>query len=283
MKFGTSPNLDVLWPPAPDASAYAELLAEAVRAIRLVEPKATIVLGGVANEFNPPAFLHAVAETGALDQLDAITFHPYRRDGPENSLRDISDIESAVVGRGLLPLWINEWGYSEGWFADTEPSQIKKRVAIMTARLMLTAALAKAKVAIVYDLINDGNDPHDVESSFGLFDYDFAPKEAATAFRFKSDLMSTGDTYEFKANVEQNTVIATFSSIGKASYVIWTYKSGRPIEMCFITPHLQPVELKDVSGNGLPLQACGGDSQVRLELSEHAGPVILQAESRTAK
>jgi hypothetical protein len=277
------PNLDVFWPPAPDASAYAELLAEAVQAIRLVEPKATIVLGGLANEINPSAFLHAVAETGALDQLDAITFHPYRRDGPENSLRDISDIESAVVGRSLLPLWVNEWGYSEGWFADTEPSQIRKRAAIMTARLMLTAALAKAKVAIVYDLINDGNDPHDVESSFGLFDYDFAPKEAATAFRLMSDLMSTCDTYEFKANVEQNTVIAKFRSFGKASYVIWTYKSGRSIEMCFITPHLQPVELKDVSGNGLPLRACGGDSQVRLELSEQAGPVILQAESRTAK
>jgi hypothetical protein len=277
------PNLDVFWPPAPDASAYAELLAEAVQAIRQVEPKAIIIMGGLANELNPSAFLDTVAKTGALDQLDGIAFHPYRKDGPENSLSDISEIESAVVGRSLTPLWINEWGYSETWFANTEPSQIKKRVAIMTARLMLTVALAKAKVAIVYDLINDGSDPHDIESSFGLFDYDFAPKEAASAFRLMSDIMSTCDMYEFKTNVSQSTVVATFSNNGKASYVIWSYEPNRPVELCFVTPHLHPTELKDVSGNDLPLQACGSDSEVKLKLAEQAGPVILQAESRAAK
>ena len=52
----------------------------------------------------------------------------------------------------------------------------------MTARLMLTAALARVKAAITYDLIDDGQDPGDQGSNFGLFDFDFKPKPAATAF-----------------------------------------------------------------------------------------------------
>ena len=70
-------------------------------------------------------------------------------------------------------------------------------MANMIARLMLTAAIARAKIALVYDLIDDGTDPHDAKSSFGLFDYNFAPKEAATAFQSIANLASTCDTYAF--------------------------------------------------------------------------------------
>jgi hypothetical protein len=116
-----------------------------------------------------------------------------------------------------------------------------------------------------------------------LFDHEFARKQAATAFQSIAGLMSTCDTYKFTANAAQNTVTAEFNYDRRASYVLWTYDPGRHVEVCLATSHLRPIELKDVSGNSLPLQACGSNSQVKLELSERAGPLILEAGSDSSK
>jgi hypothetical protein len=272
------PNLDLFWPPTFDAKAYGELLGVAARAIRDVEPDATIIPAGLANENDPAQFLHTLASAGALRDVDGISFHPYRQDGPENSLHDIAEFESAAVGHTDKPLWITEWGYSEAWLAKSG-QDTRRRQAVMIGRLMLTAALAKAKAVLTYDLIDDGTDPHEQESSFGLYDYDFNPKASAAAFRTIVDLMSGCSTYEFKADEARHTITAVFHVGTAVFFVIWTYEPGRPLDICFTTPDAHPIELADISGNHLPLENCGGPSQVRLTLSEVAGPVILQAES----
>ena len=276
------PNLDLFWPPTFDAKAYGELLGVAARAIRDVEPDATIIPAGLANENDPAQFLHTLASAGALGDVDGISFHPYRQDGPENSLFDIAEFESAAVGRPDQPLWITEWGYSEAWLAKGGPDT-RQRQAVMIGRMMLTAALVRAKALLVYDLIDDGTDPHDQESSFGLYDYDFNPKVSAMAFRTIADLMSGCSTYEFKADGARHTITAAFHIGTGVSFVIWTYEPGRPLEICFTTPDTHPVELTDISGNHLPLETCGSPSQIRLALSEVVGPVILHAENNKSQ
>jgi hypothetical protein len=272
------PDLDLFWPPARDAKAYGELLDETARAIRDVVPDATIIPAGLANENNPAQFLRALASAGALRGLNGISFHPYRQDFPENSLYDIAEFESAAGGRANNPLWITEWGYSEAWL-DKSGQDTRKRQAVMIGRLMLTAALAKAKAVLTYDLIDDGTDPHEQESSFGLYDYDFNPKASAAAFRTIVDLMSGCSTYEFKADEARHTITAVFHVGTAVFFVIWTYEPGRPLDICFTTPDTHPIELADISGNRLPLENCGGPSRVRLTLSEVTGPVILQTEN----
>ena len=277
------PNLDLFWPPTFDADSYGKLLATAANAIREIEPTAVIIPAGLANENDPPRFLRALAAAGALDAVDGITFHPYRQDGPENSLHDIAEFENAAVGGGTArPLWITEWGYSESWLAKLGPNT-RRRQAVMIARMMLTAALAKAKVALVYDLIDDGTDPHDQESVFGLFNYDFKAKEAATAFRIVAGLISACNGYEFKVDPASSTITARFDFDAKVFYVIWTYEPGRRPDVCFTIPHARPVELQDASGDAIPIESCGSGSQIRLALSEAAGPVILQTESNSFK
>lgn len=274
------PNLNLFWPPAFDAQAYRELLDEGVHAIRDVDPTATIISGGLANENNPPQFLHTLATAGALDGVDGITFHPYRQDGPENSLYDIAEFESAAAGRVDRSLWITEWGYSEAWLAKVSPYGTRQRSAVMIARLMLTAALAKAKAALIYDLIDDGNDPNDQESSFGLYDYDFKPKPAAAAFHTIAGLASDCSTYEFKADTAHNMITAAFHyQGGKDSYVIWAYADGTR-DVCFGAADRYPTKLTDVTGNPLPLEPCDAASRVkvRLKISDESGPVILQTE-----
>ncbi len=270
------PNLALFWPPVPDAKAYGELAAAAAQAIRKSEPTATIISGGLANENNPPAFMRVVADSGALALFNGISFHPYRQNGPENSLHDIAEFENAATGRGNLPLWLTEWGYSESWLAKINPDGVRQRSAVMTARMMLTAALAKAKALLVYDLIDDGANANDPESNFGLYDFDFKPKPAATVFRKLAGLMSGCSRYEFKADAAQNLIVAAFYSDGEVSNVIWTYTPSPSGSSCFATEDARPV-LEDIFGNHLPFERCGDGSHVRLKISEALGPVILHS------
>ena len=268
------PNFAFFWPPAPDAESYGKLLTEAARAIRQVVPTATIIPGGLANENNPSGFLNQLATAGALDGLNANNFHPYRQDAPEHSVYDIAKVESAVTDRAPSQIWLTEWGYSESWL--TQRSQDTRRSqAFMVARLMLTAALVRARAALLYDLIDDGTNPGDQESSFGLYDYNFKPKEAATAFKTIIDSTSQCDNYEFSIDPARGIITASFMRKADTSYVIWSYMAERSQSYCFDAGKIQRADLKDVFGNGIVLSACSGSAGFNLKLSDSIGPLIL--------
>src|SRR5262245_8555859 len=61
------PDNPLFWKPAPDPTAYAELLRSASRAIHRADPDAQLLLGGV-NPFNTE-FLRGVAADGAWDSF----------------------------------------------------------------------------------------------------------------------------------------------------------------------------------------------------------------------
>jgi polysaccharide biosynthesis protein PslG len=277
------PNLAWFWPPHADAAAYGELLAAASQAIRKVEPVATIISGGLANEGNPPSFLKTFTQAGALEAVGGITFHPYRRDAPEKSIHDIAEFESAA-GSDHRPLWITEWGYSDAWGAKVAPETARQRSAVMVARLMLTAAMAKAKALLVYDLIDDGRDPLEQEAGFGLYDYDFKVKPAAGAFRSLAGLMSSCRRYAFTSDPTHSTIVAKFSSTTKTNSVIWTYATHGSSVICYDPlDGARPTKLQDLYDNVLPLDSCGTASGTKLRLSESSGPLILSAETPLAK
>jgi polysaccharide biosynthesis protein PslG len=275
------PNLAWFWAPRPNASDYGDLLTAASQAIRNIEPTATIITGGLANQDNPPSFLKVLAQTGALADVTGITLHPYRRDAPEKSLHDISAFERAS-SPDHPPLWITEWGYSDAWSAEVVPKAARQRSAAMIARLMLTAAMAKVKALIVYDLIDDGRSPLDQESSFGLFDYEFKPKPAAAAFRSLANLMATCDTYEFIPDPAQSTIVARFFAGTKLTSVIWSYAPGAK-ELCYDKLGWRAVGVTDLQGEALPMTSCGPETAIQLKLSELAGPLVLTATPTLAK
>ncbi len=270
------PNIKLFWPP-PDAVAYGKLLEGAAAAIRKIDPTATIISAGIANEQNRDGFLGNMIAATSLDQVNALAFHPYRQEGPENSLLDISEFENVAVKKnGSRPLWLTEWGYSESWFARTYPrDDISRRKAVMTARLMLTAAIAKVKAAIIYDLIDDGPDATNPEFKFGLYDYDFKPKEAAVAFRTLANLMAYCKTYRFEFNPARKVIIATFTSDMHISRIVWTYDATRNQEVCLEPGPSKEINLQDLSGKFVPFGSCRGSLNISVNVSESSGPLIL--------
>ena len=80
------PNIDERWWPTPSPSGYAQMLTSVSQAIRGANPKAFILMGGLAVVADPPPagriteqdFLTDIAAVpGALADVNAISFHPF--------------------------------------------------------------------------------------------------------------------------------------------------------------------------------------------------------------
>jgi hypothetical protein len=262
------------------ATAYGALLKGAVASIRKVDPKATVLAGGIANMDNRDQFMRELIATTSLDQVDALAFHPYRKDGPENSLLDIVEFEiAAAADSQQRPVWLAEWGYSESWLAREYPSDdVRGRQAIMIARLMLTAAIAKTKAAILYDLIDDGPDSSHPDFTFGMYDYKFRAKKAALAFRTLTNLMSNCETYSFEFDPVRKVITAAFANKSHISHVLWTYDYGHGQEICFPSGSSKKAHLFDIYGKQMPTESCHGSSDIKLKVLENYGPLILTTE-----
>ncbi len=140
---------------------------------------------------------------------------------------------------------------------------------------MLTAAIANAKVLTIYDLIDDGLDITDREHKFGLYDYEFRPKEAAKVFRTLVTIMATCDQYGFEFDAARNIITATFKKSLGVTRVIWTYDSVRDREICVELASFGASHLVDIFGNRVMFSSCGGASSAKISISEPIGPVIL--------
>ena len=76
------PNSAIFWPPAPDARAYAKLLAVAHASIKRANPRAQIVLGGIS--LNDLAYVEELYNAGARQYFDKLAVHLYNpKQAPE--------------------------------------------------------------------------------------------------------------------------------------------------------------------------------------------------------
>lgn len=118
------PNFGRLWCPTPDPAAYARLYLAARAAIHAVDPKAVVLVGGLAafpfNEAGPPAktsyrtFLTGM--TRALPALrtkvDAVAVHPYGKD-PTAVIAALEGMRAAIDAAGMAgtPMLADEIGW----------------------------------------------------------------------------------------------------------------------------------------------------------------------------
>ena len=171
------PNIERFWHAPPDPMAYARLVQAVVPAIRRVDPSAWIVGPAIAG-FSPDYFV-ALAQTGMLHQLDAVTVHPYRAEPPESAQAEYLALRTyldRVSPHRHIPILSSEWGYTtheSGLTLDTQAAYL--------VRQWLFHLTLDVNLSIWYDWRNDGPDPADVEQNFGTVFNDFSPKPASRA------------------------------------------------------------------------------------------------------
>lgn len=170
------------WKPAPDAQEYAALAVATAQAVRQAQSDATIV--GPALAGMDWKFLDVFLASGVLQNLDAVSVHPYRepRQPPESAGPDYARIRERIDHfappdkRGKIPILSGEWGYSscrDGVSLETQ--------AQYAVRQQLFNFSQGIPLSIWYDWKNDGHDQVDGEQNFGTVTEDLKPKPAYLA------------------------------------------------------------------------------------------------------
>ncbi|MET0703707.1 MAG: cellulase family glycosylhydrolase [Mycobacterium sp.] len=191
------PNSTKFWPPIPDADEYGGLFRVAAAEIRSVDPKTTLLIGGLAPRYDGPEagisptdYLEALYANGAAQLADGIAVHPYSfpalpmDTSPKNIVGGFQDLPALhdvtdKHGDGQKKIWITEFGAPTGTGpnAVSEENQSK---ALLQARQQVQN-WDWAGPLIYYELVDGGTDPAEIEDNFGVFREDLSPKPAAQA------------------------------------------------------------------------------------------------------
>lgn len=209
------PNIESFWKSGPDAGRYTALLTAAARAIRTVDSRAYLLLGGLAAVDTIPAkryvshttFLAELAEAGALEQVDAVSYHPYTypllpsaETATGTRFEDIARSRESLVatleryGEPGMPLWLTETGaptWSPGTAADRDDARgtthvtprLQAEIAADTVRA--SAAIPSVEAVFWYSYQDAGPEGSDRRKSrhYGLTYHDGTRKPAFGAFR----------------------------------------------------------------------------------------------------
>lgn len=191
------PNTVNYFKPKPDPARYGLLLAAASRAIKAVDPDATILSGGLApaedngRDIAPLTFLRGMYANGSNRYFDAFAIHPYTYpalpDDPStaawNTAQRMWDMRTVMVdgGDSSKTVWITECGAPTG----TGRRAVSDAVQADTLRQLLAVAENTPWIgaAYVYGMRDSGSDAADTEQNFGILRHDFTPKPAYDVVR----------------------------------------------------------------------------------------------------
>jgi hypothetical protein len=195
------PNVQAFWAPRPDARAYTRMLRLAYTAIKRVDPRATVVSGGLAPAVNGPGaidprrFLRLMYRHGAKNHFDALGHHPYgwtflpgtrvRRNawfqmrGSRPSLRSIM----IAHGDGAKKIWGTEFGAPTWGPPGSSFVSLDEQARIIERAYRLWAGYPWAGPLFTYQGRDLGYQGNTNENFFGLLKFDGSPKPAFSAFQ----------------------------------------------------------------------------------------------------
>jgi hypothetical protein len=190
--------------PAPDPVAYTRLLQAAYRAVKSVDPGATVITGGLApapdapgRSYQPGSFLWAMYEAGAKGSFDAVGHHPYAYpfnplNGKEwNAFTQTRDLHAIMrlYGDGTKKVWGTEAGAPTGT-ADRSVSEAQQAQWVRDYYTGWVTTFGSFTGPLLwYQHRNTGSDPRSLEANFGLLRRDWSAKPSYLVF---TDLMRRG-------------------------------------------------------------------------------------------
>jgi hypothetical protein len=188
------------WAGRPDPAAYTRLLRDAYRAIKAIDPSATVLIGGLTG--NDYEFLQQLYEQGAKGSFDAAAVHtdtacndisPYEalHNGPNDprinrwAFLGYRTMHEVMLAHGDdSPIWMTELGWNtspglckSGRWAGQKPAgvSLEQQALFLRQAYHCLAQDSYVPVGIWYDLQETELDGF---SGYGLLDQDFQPKPA---------------------------------------------------------------------------------------------------------
>ncbi|MFP5319125.1 MAG: cellulase family glycosylhydrolase [Acidimicrobiia bacterium] len=192
------PNHSHFWPQGISAVEYAGVLSRAHNAVKLADPTATVVMGGLS--MSDWAYLERLYASGARGTFDVAAVHPYTgavdptlcwtQAGTTRKAREafcgIEEINRTMTayGDGTKAVWLTEFG----WTTSTGEWGVSE----LTQADFLNKAVTKlqtypyVKVALWYSHRNlywSYDNPGDWQANYGLLRTNFSQKPAYSIFK----------------------------------------------------------------------------------------------------
>jgi hypothetical protein len=190
------PNTGKFWPTRPDADEYGDLFRAVASAIRGVDPRSTLLIGGLSPQYDgsalevPPAvYLEELYANGTAQLADGIAAHPYSypnlpMDPDQRQVGGFYDLPAlqavmAAHGDSDKLIWITEFGAPTGTSVNAVSED--QQAAMMLQARDQVASWAWAGPLMYYELVDGGTNPADGEQNFGVLRADLSLKAVARA------------------------------------------------------------------------------------------------------
>ena len=211
---------------------FYELSRLSAKRIRETDPNAYIIGGGYSRV--PVAFIKGMNRAGAMEHLDAISFHPYATTPKAAMQLHDSLIKTLKEINFTGDVWITEMGYpTDGWYPHKAPLD---KLPSYVVKTIVGAAIRNPKVLMWYELsdaYNYGEAPnnHDSEMFFGLTYPDRSRKKGSYAFELCARYLS-GSKYlpalPIRDNIPSNIVSFCFTKASSKNntLILWNDRNS---------------------------------------------------------
>ena len=258
------------WAPAD----YAQLVKDVAETVRTVAP-GELLVGPALGFANGSAsddlvWLEEVFKAGALDDLAAVTVHPYL-DQPESVFQEYQALRSLIAkyapGKSI-PVLSGEWGFqtsTTGGVSDAVQAQ-------MVTRVYLTNLFNEVPISIWYDWNDDGTDPAVAEDRYGLV----GPRPAMTpkpAYYAASNLADLLGGYRLERRVsagsQDEDLVLRFVRAGEpgAVFVGWVMTPGMS--------HTMTIPASELAGSPSSILVRGNTGEKLPSLTAGAGGLTV--------
>jgi hypothetical protein len=276
------PNVPFFWPPQANAKDYTELALAVGKTIREDAPHELYV--GPATSHVDLKFIEECFKGGLLNYWDAVTVHPYRRQGPETWAKELDQLRDLIKqfapSGKHVPVLSGEWGYSDIDWRMGEARQAK-----LLARQWLFNLSEKVPLSIWYDWRDDGQNTKDPEHHFGMvrniYRADknpvFEPKPAYQAAQTLTSQLEGFQFFRKYSGLQASDFVPLFKKGPELKVIAWT--TDRKPQLVFIPASSGTLQVIDHLGqkkSSIPSSSKG----FYLELTD--GPQYLRPEKPEA-
>ncbi|MDR1837544.1 MAG: beta-galactosidase [Treponema sp.] len=238
---------------------FVELSRQAADAVREVDTE-VILLGGAFNRgvFGlPERFIRKLFESGAMDKVDAVAFHPYELN-PSRLVLLYDRFRKIVDDYGFGDkIWVTEVGYpTGGWY----PTKVREdRLPEYVIKTFVLLAASGSNKMLWYQLFDpDERSDNDSEDYFGLVrsrrDY---TSKGAEAFRLCANYLQGSTRYvqEPGSNGIPNSIrMFWFRGNGGGALVLWNESFGSK-QISLQLPGTDHTRHDPFTGNTVSIQA----------------------------
>jgi hypothetical protein len=270
------PNLQPrFWASEGTKEQFFDLTKEAAAAIRETVPEA-VIIGGAFNTLVTEDWIDGLFESGAMDQVDAIAFHPYALGGTSTG-NLYNMFKQYVTPHGYAgKIWVTEVGYPTGGEYPTKVTEDRMPETVIKTISLL--AVNGANHVLWYHLFDprpENQEDKDSEDWFGLVKNDFTRKNGADAYRICASFIP-GKTYISRFPMRSglpDTIMAWYFEGGDGNHtlIIWNDSEYRDREVSVTLPGAHQTVYNPVDGSGTP---CGETSAYTLYRSGSAQPTL---------